>query len=71
MKQRIGLFYHLGPITEGEIKNYMEYRLKMAGREDILFTEGALKLLYRYSGGVPRVINSIATSALLDGFSKE
>ena len=71
LKQRIGLFYHLGPITEGEIKNYMEYRLKMAGREDVLFTEGALKVLYRYSGGVPRLINSIATSALLDGFAKE
>ena len=71
LKQRIGLFYHLGPITEGEIKNYMEYRLKMAGREDVLFTEGSLKLLYRYSGGVPRVINSVATSALLDGFAKE
>ena len=71
LKQRIGLFYHLGPITEDEIKNYMEYRLKMAGREDILFTGEALKVLYRYSGGVPRLINSIATSALLDGYAKE
>jgi type II secretory pathway predicted ATPase ExeA len=71
LKQRIGLFYHLGPIAEVEIKNYIEYRLKMAGREDVLFTEGALKLLYRYSEGVPRVINSVATSALLDGFANE
>jgi type II secretory pathway predicted ATPase ExeA len=71
LKQRIGLFYHLGPITEDEIKNYMEYRLKMAGREDVLFIEEALKLLYKYSGGVPRLINSIATTALLDGFAKE
>jgi type II secretory pathway predicted ATPase ExeA len=71
LKQRIGLFYHLGPITEEEIKNYMEYRLKMAGREGVLFTEGSLKVLYKYSGGIPRLINSIATSALLDGFAKE
>ena len=71
LKQRIGLFYHLGPITEDEIKSYMDHRLKMAGREDVLFTAEALKALYKFSGGVPRVINSIATSALLDGFAKE
>ncbi|MDH4231033.1 MAG: tRNA (adenosine(37)-N6)-threonylcarbamoyltransferase complex ATPase subunit type 1 TsaE [Nitrospirota bacterium] len=71
LKQRIGLFYHLGPISEDEIERYMEYRLKMAGREDTLFTAESLKALYRYSGGVPRLINSIATSALLDGFAKE
>jgi type II secretory pathway predicted ATPase ExeA len=71
LKQRIGLFYHLGPIGEEEIKEYMEYRLKMAGREDELFTDGSLKMLHRYSGGVPRLINSLATSALLDGFSRE
>lgn len=71
LRQRIGLFYHLGPITEEEIQNYMEYRLKTAGREDVLFTGEALKALYKYSGGVPRLINSLATSALLDGFSKE
>ena len=71
LRQRIGLFYHLGPITEDELKSYVEYRLKMAGREDVLFTGESLKVLYRYSGGVPRLINSIATSALLDGFAKE
>ena len=71
LKQRIGLFYHLGPIAAEEIKNYMEHRLNMAGREDVLFTEEALRVLYKYSGGVPRLINSLATSALLDGFAKE
>ncbi|MBI5640227.1 MAG: tRNA (adenosine(37)-N6)-threonylcarbamoyltransferase complex ATPase subunit type 1 TsaE [Nitrospirae bacterium] len=71
LKQRIGLFYHLGPISGDEIKDYIMYRLKMSGREDMLFTEEALKALHRLSGGIPRVINSIATSALLDGFSRE
>jgi type II secretory pathway predicted ATPase ExeA len=71
LRQRIGLFYHLGPISEAEIKGYIMFRLMKSGREEILFTDAALASLYRYSGGVPRVINSIATSALLDGFSKE
>jgi type II secretory pathway predicted ATPase ExeA len=71
LKQRIGLFYHLGPLAEDEIKGYVAYRLKVSGREDILFTDEALKVLYRFSGGIPRLINSIATTALLDGFARD
>jgi len=68
LKQRIGLFYHVGPLSEEEVKGYIEHRLKVAGREDALFTEDALKAIYRYSGGIPRLINSLANSALLEGF---
>jgi type II secretory pathway predicted ATPase ExeA len=71
LRQRIGLFFHLGPLAESEMKGYVTHRLKMSGREDILFTDEALNVLYRLSGGIPRVINSLATSALLDGFAKE
>ena len=71
LRQRIGLFYHLGPLAEDEIKGYVEYRLRVSGSEETLFTEGALKLLYQYSKGIPRVINSLATSALLEGVGNE
>lgn len=71
LKQRIGLFYHLGPISEAEMQGYVEHRLRMSGRDSVLFTPDALRALYRYSGGVPRLINSLATAALLDGFSRE
>lgn len=71
LRQRIGLFYHLGPLAEHEIKDYMEHRLKVSGIDGPLFTDDALNRLYHFSGGIPRVINSLATSALLDGFSKE
>ncbi|MDA8078649.1 MAG: tRNA (adenosine(37)-N6)-threonylcarbamoyltransferase complex ATPase subunit type 1 TsaE [Nitrospiraceae bacterium] len=71
LKQRIGLFFHLGPIAAHEIRDYVLCRLRTSGREDMLFTDAALSALHRYSGGIPRLINSLATSALLDGFSKE
>ncbi|MBI5101454.1 MAG: AAA family ATPase [Nitrospirae bacterium] len=71
LKQRIGLFYHLGPIREEELRDYMTCRLSRSGREDMFFSDGALKLIYKYSEGVPRLINSLATSALLDGFVRE
>jgi type II secretory pathway predicted ATPase ExeA len=71
LRQRIGLFYHLGPLEESEIKGYVEHRLRISGLEEPLFTDGALKKLYQYSGGIPRLINSLAASALLDGFGRE
>jgi type II secretory pathway predicted ATPase ExeA len=71
LRQRIGLFYHLGPLAEDEIKGYVEHRLRVSGLDDPLFTDNALKRLYHYSNGIPRVINSLATSALLEGFSRE
>jgi type II secretory pathway predicted ATPase ExeA len=71
LRQRIGLFYHLGPLSESEMRGYVEHRLKISGLEDPLFTEEAVRLLYHYSAGIPRVINSLATSALLEGFGRE
>jgi type II secretory pathway predicted ATPase ExeA len=71
LRQRIGLFYHLGPLNDTEIKGYVEHRLRVSGKGETLFTDGALKKIYQYSGGIPRVINSLATSALLDGFGQE
>lgn len=71
LRQRIGLFYHLGPLSEGEMRSYVEHRLKISGLEDPLFTDEAIRRLYHYSGGIPRVINSLATSALLEGFGRE
>jgi general secretion pathway protein A len=58
-------------LAEEEMQGYVEHRLRISGLEDPLFTDRALKQLYRYSGGIPRVINSLATSALLSGFGKE
>lgn len=68
LRQRIGLFYHIGPLKEYEIKGYVEHRVSIAGRTDMLFTDQAIKAMYFYSEGVPRVLNSLATTALLEGF---
>ncbi|HAM50034.1 MAG TPA: ATPase [Nitrospiraceae bacterium] len=70
-RQRIGLFYHIGPIGQDEIKDYIEYRIKAGGRDKPLFSDAAIKALYSYARGIPRVINSIASMALLEGFAKD
>ncbi|NOY40185.1 MAG: AAA family ATPase [Nitrospirae bacterium] len=71
LRQRIGIFYHLPSLSEREVSEYIKHRLKVSGREIPLFTDEATDLIHRYSGGIPRLINSIATSALLDAFSKD
>lgn len=71
LRQRIGLFYHLGPLGADEIKGYVEHRLRISGLDAPLFTDPALRKLHHYSGGIPRVINSIAASALIEGLGRE
>ena len=72
LRQRIAVFYHLTPLTELESKKYIQYRLKVASNSDRqYFTPEAIDIILRFSGGVPRLINSICDSALLNGFIYE
>ncbi len=71
LKQRIGMFYHLKPLSKNEVKNYIEHRLSVSGREDELFTQEAIDEIYRFSKGIPRLINSIANASMLEALSEE
>ena len=71
LRQRIGVHYHLKPLKIEEMFEYVDFRLKTAGRDEPLFTEAALNEIYRFSGGIPRKINNLAASAILDGFGRE
>ena len=72
MRQRIAVFYHLTPLTEEDAKKYIVHRLKIASRSDRqYFTDQALDTVYQFSKGVPRLINQICDSALLNGFIYE
>lgn len=66
--QRVGVAYHLGPLDVEETGRYLAHRLSVAGRTAPLFDAGAVSLLHARSGGVPRVVNQLASSALLEGF---
>ncbi|HZZ86042.1 MAG TPA: AAA family ATPase [Anaeromyxobacteraceae bacterium] len=69
--QRIGVAYHLGALEVAEVASYLSHRLRVAGRLEPLFTEDAVVELHARSGGVPRRINQLAASALLEGFARE
>ncbi len=69
LRQRITVRYHLFPLTEEEIREYIEYRLKTAGlNNNELFTPKAVRRIYGYSNGIPRLINAVCDVALLAGY---
>jgi len=70
-RQRIGLYYSLDSLSEIETEQYIAHRLAVSGRQDSLFTEDAISRIYQYTSGIPRLINSIATAALLEGMGRE
>jgi general secretion pathway protein A len=66
LNQRITLRWHLRPLTRAETFAYVRHRLTVAGGDAAarLFTAPALRLVHRFSGGVPRLVNMIAPGAL-------
>ncbi|MCL4778744.1 MAG: AAA family ATPase [Gammaproteobacteria bacterium] len=69
LAQRITGRYHLEPLSSDETSAYIDHRLKVAGAIGPIFTPAAKRMLFRHSGGVPRMINVIADRALLGGYT--
>lgn len=69
--QRVGIAYHVGALDAEETGYYLAHRLAVAGRVEPLFDEEAVAAVHARSRGLPRRVNQIAASALLEGFSRE
>ena len=66
--QRIGLRYHLLPLEAEEVSGYVSHRLKVAGANGTrIFADDACAALAERTGGVPRLVNNLATQALFVG----
>ena len=71
LRQRITIVHHIEPLNEKETAEYVNYRLDMAGTQRAIFTDRALKEIYRFSRGYPRLINIICDRALLVGYTDD
>jgi len=71
LDQRIALRYELAGMDTKESADYLAHHLKLAGREDRLFSDDALALLHERSRGIPRALNNLATQALIATFAAE
>ncbi|MCK9529708.1 MAG: AAA family ATPase [Gammaproteobacteria bacterium] len=68
--QRVRLRFHIQPFDPTETKAYVEHRLNVAGstRNDI-FAADAFAALYQYTGGTPRLLNSLCDTALICAYA--
>jgi type II secretory pathway predicted ATPase ExeA len=71
LAQRVGADFHLTPLSRDEVGAYVDTRLAIAGAARKIFDDRAIDLLSAHSGGVPRVINVIADTALVYAFSDQ
>lgn len=69
LRQRITVRYHLAPLSRQEMEHYIQHRLQVVGANGRpSFSRWALGSIYRYSGGVPRLVNAVCDKALLCGY---
>ncbi len=71
LKQRITIKYFLSPLKKKEVKKYIEHRINVAEPEKpIKFDLMAIREIYKFSKGIPRKLNMIASRCLLGAFVK-
>lgn len=67
---RISFHAVLRPLNRAEVATYVQHRLKVAGREEALFTPWAMRALWRVSRGLPRLVNIIAAKAMMRAYGR-
>jgi hypothetical protein len=72
LRQRVVASYHLGPLDADETRGYIEHRLRTVGWQGIPgFDDAAFAALHRFTGGIPRRLNTTCDRLLLFGFLEE
>jgi type II secretory pathway predicted ATPase ExeA len=64
LMRRIAITYNLDPLNQEETGQYIRHRLKVAGADYDIFSEGAVEEIYDFSNGFPRQINIISDLAM-------
>jgi len=71
LSQRTRLRFHLKALTEAETGAYIQHRLETAGAEREIISSDTVPMVYRYTGGVPRLINTLCDTAMLVAYGEE
>jgi general secretion pathway protein A len=72
LSQRVRLRFHLTALTRAETIAYIDHRLEVAGSQGRrIFAEDTYPVIYKYTGGVPRLINTLCDTCLMAAFGKD
>ena len=69
LNQRVVSRFHLLPLDKDDVANYVNHRLHRAGAKGALFDRACIAVLFRLTGGVPRLINLVCQHSLLATYS--
>ncbi len=72
LAQRIRLRFHLTPLSKSDMQAYIQHRLEVAGsRGREIFDINTFPLIFRYTGGVPRLINTLCDTSMLSAYGQD
>jgi putative secretion ATPase (PEP-CTERM system associated) len=72
LRQRVRLMFHLSALSKRETREYIEHRLRIAGAQGRqIIKDDAYDLIFRYTGGIPRLTNILCDTAMLCAFADE
>jgi general secretion pathway protein A len=72
LAQRVRLRFHLTALSPDDMKAYILHRLEVAGSGGrAIFAEDTFPLLYRYCGGVPRLVNTLCETAMMAAYGAD
>jgi general secretion pathway protein A len=73
LKQRVSMRCRLAPLSEEQVSEYIARRMEVAGARQAgnIFPSPAVALIFQYSKGLPRLINSICDSALITAYARQ
>lgn len=71
LAQRVAVKYQLHSFTVETTTSYINHRLKIAGAGQAIFSDDAIPAIHRFTGGVPRLINTICDNCLFEAFMRK
>ena len=72
LRQRVRLRFHLTALGEADTGEYVRHRLRVAGAGDReIFEPDIFPVIYRYTGGIPRLVNTLCDTAMIAAFTRD
>jgi general secretion pathway protein A len=72
LSQRVRLRFHLTALNKTEMNAYIDHRLEVAGSQGRrIFAEDTYATIYKYTGGVPRLVNTLCDTCLMAAYGKD
>lgn len=72
LAQRIRLRFHLTALSKTDTALYIQHRLEVAGSQGRqIFDEATYPLVFRYTGGIPRLVNTLCDTSMMAAFAQD